>query len=403
MKSESIQIRTCKPGELDQALTPIWHYFGRGPSEEDAERMTKILPAERAYVATDNGTAVGGAGAYLFDLTVPGGGQVPTAGVMAVGVLPSHRRRGILTQLMRRQLDEIHERGEPLALLYASEGAIYGRYGYGLASLAGDISLPLAHARLNAGEPTGTARLVDEDDAKELFPQIYDRVRAETPGMFTRTPEWWEVRRLASPPWAKGQLMLALIEIDGEPQAYAAYRLDVDTEHMVFTTTMRVVEAIGATPAGTREAWRYLLNMDLVGTLEATWLPPDHPLFFLLAEPRRMRYTAMEGLWARLVDVGAALSARTYTEDGRLVLDVQDAFCPWNEGRWALEAGEAAKTEDEPDLRLDVQALASVYLGGFTFAELAWAGRVEELREGALERADAVFRTSRHPWCPEIF
>ena len=103
------------------------------------------------------------------------------------------------------------------------------------------------------------------------------------------------------------------------------------------------------------------------------------------------------------MDVGAALSARTYAEDGRIVLDVRDAFCPWNEGRWALEGGEAEKTEDEPDLRVDVDALASVYLGGFTFAQLAWAGRAEELRDGALERADAMFRSSRHPWCPEIF
>src|SRR5207247_11283307 len=118
------------------------------------------------------------------------------------------------------------------------------------------------------------------------------------------------------------------------------------------------------------------------------------PLFCLLAEPRRMHYTAMEGLWARLVDVGAALSARTYAEDGRLVLDVRDSFCPWNEGGWALEDGEAEKTEEESHVRLDVDALASVYLGGFTFAELAWAGRVEELRDGALERADAIFRTT---------
>jgi predicted acetyltransferase len=399
----TIEIRTCEPGELTQALTPIWHYFGRGPNEEDAERLGKILPVERTHLATDNGTAVGGAGAYLFDLTVPGDVQIPTAGVMAVGVLPSHRRRGILTQLMRRQLDDVHERGEPLALLYASEGAIYGRFGYGLSSLAGDISLPLAHARLNAGEAAGTARLVSEDEAKELFPRIYDRVRVETTGMLSRTPEWWEVRRLASPQWAKGEQMRAVVEIDGEPDAYALYRLDVETEHMTFKTALQVSEAVGITPAGTREIWRFLLGVDLVETVKAIWMPPDHPLFFLLAEPRRMHYTAMEGLWLRLVDVGAALSVRTYAEEGQIVLDVQDGFCPWNEGRWALEGGEAARTEDEPDLRLDVQALASVYLGGFTFAELAWADRVEELREGALERADAIFRTARHPWCPEIF
>jgi predicted acetyltransferase len=221
--------------------------------------------------------------------------------------------------------------------------------------------------------------------------------------MLSRSPEWWEIRRFWNPPWAKGQLMCVLVEIDGQPEAYALYRLDVDTEHMVFKTTMQVSEAIGPTPTGMREIWRFLLSVDLVETVKAIWLPPDHPLFLQLAEPRRMRWTAMEGLWLRLVDVGAALSARTYAEEGRLVFEVRDEFCPWNEGMWTLEGGEAAKSDDEPDLRLDAAALASVYLGGFTFADLAWAGRVEELQDGSLARGDAMFRTSRHPWCPEIF
>ena len=398
----AIEVRTCEPGELAEALTPIWHYFGRGASEEDAERMARILPSERVHVALENGTVVGGAGAYLFDLTVPGG-QLPTAGVMAVGVEPTHRRRGILTQLMRRQLDDVHERAEPLALLYASEGAIYGRYGYGLASISGDISLPRAHATLNVDGPAATARFVSEKEAKDVFPRIYDHVRAQTTGMFARSPEWWEVRKFSSPPWATGDLMCVLVEVEGEPQAYAMYRLDMDTEHMIFKTAMEVSEAIAVAPAGMREVWRFLVGVDLVETIKANWVPPDHPLFLLLAEPRRMHYTAMEGLWLRLVDVGAALSGRSYAEDGRLVLDVRDEFCPWNEGRWLLDGGEARRSDDDPDLGLDVAALASAYLGGFTFAELAWAGRVEELREGALERADALFRTARHPWCPEIF
>jgi predicted acetyltransferase len=400
----AIEIRTCGPGELGDALTPIWQYFGGAATEEQIERMGQILPVERAHVAVDGDASVGGAGSYLFDLTVPGGGQVPSAGVMAVGVNPTHRRRGILTQLMRAQLDAVHERGEPLALLYASEGAIYRRFGYGVSSIAGDIALTRAHARLyDAGDPVGRARLVTEDEAKDLFPQIYDRVQAETPGMFTRTPEWWDVRRFFTPPWMRGEQMRVVVEIGGEPAAYAMYRHEFEAEHMISKAVLNVVEAIGATPAGTREIWRYLIGVDWIETIKAIWLPPDHPLFLLLAEPRRMRFTAGEGLWARLVDVGAALSARGYADGGRVVLDVRDSFCPWNEGHWAVKGGSAEKTGDEADLRLGVDALGSAYLGGFTFAELAWAGRVEELREGALARADAIFRTSRHPWCPEIF
>jgi predicted acetyltransferase len=398
----SIAVRTCTPEDYTGGLAPIWHYFGRLVSEEDAERMARVLPPERVHAAFDDGVAVGGAGAYLFDLTVPGG-SVPTAGVVAVGVMPTHRRRGILSELMRRQLEDTHERGEPLALLYASEGSIYRRYGYGVASISGDIAIPTAHASLyDAGDPAGRARMVSQDEALEAFPVVYDRAREETPGMFTRTRDWWEVRRLSTGPWAKGDQMRVLIEVDGAPEAYATYRIEFEMEHGVSHSVLRVGEAIGSTPAGTREIWRFLLNMDWMETIHAVFLPPDHPLFLLLTEPRRMGWVAAEALWARLVDVGAALSARSYGDDS-VVLEVEDSFCPWNEGRWRVEPGGAERTDRDAELRLGVDALGSVYLGGFTFADLARAARVEELAEGAVARADRLFVADRHPWCPEIF
>ena len=138
-------------------------------------------------------------------------------------------------------------------------------------------------------------------------------------------------------------------------------------------------------------------------TLTAGLLPIDHPLFFLLGKPRRMKFRVSDGLWVRLVDVGEALSRRAYAGEGEVVFEVADAFCPWNEGRWKLSGGACARTEDEADLRCDVTALGSVYLGGFTFGQLARAGRVRELSEGAVERADSIFRSDRAPWCPEIF
>jgi predicted acetyltransferase len=160
---------------------------------------------------------------------------------------------------------------------------------------------------------------------------------------------------------------------------------------------------IAATPQATRELWRYLLDIDQMLTISANLMPPDHPLFLLLAEPRRTKFRVGDGVWVRLVDVGAALSGRGYAEDGRVVFEVRDTFCPWNEGRWKLEGGQAARTEDEPDLGLDVTGLGSVFLGGFTFTELSRAARVEELQPGAIARADAMFRTDIAPWCPEIF
>jgi predicted acetyltransferase len=397
----AIAVRTVEPGEVSQALAGIWHYFGRRPEEDEVERLGKILPAERVLAAVDGGRIVGGAGAYLFDTTVPGGAQVPTAGVMAVGVLPTHRRRGALTALMKRQLEDAHERGEPLALLFAAEGGIYSRFGYGLASLAGDIELPKEHARPWQHEPLGEARLLEEDEVLDVLPGIYDRVQAVTPGMFTRSRDWWQVRRLRERPSA-GATMHVVIELDGAPEAYALYRLNFGMSHMVTETVLEVGEALGTSPQALDAVWRYLLAVDWVARIDAFWLPLDHPLFHWIREPRRMRFSVIEALWARLVDVGPAVSSRSLGE-GEVVLDLVDDFCPWNAGTWRVAADGVGRTEAEADLRLDASALASVYLGGGTFEQLRWARRLDELRAGGVRRADAIFRAERQPWSPELF
>jgi predicted acetyltransferase len=305
---------------------------------------------------------------------------------------------------MRHQLADAHARGEPLATLYASEGGIYGRFGYGLAALAGDIELPKEHAILRDDEPLGQARLLDTDEETlEVLPGIYDRVQAETVGMLTRTPDWWRVRRLHRRPGQPGgQQMRVVIELDGAPEAYALYRLNFGARHMVTETTLEVSEALGTSPRALAAIWRYLLGIDWVARIDGWWLPLDHPLFLWLQEPRRLRYSVVEGLWVRLVDVGAALAARGLGE-GAVVLDVRDEFCAWNQARWRIAAESVDRTTAEADLRLDVDALGSVYLGGFTFDQLRRAERVEELKPGAVARADALFRTERQPWCPELF
>jgi predicted acetyltransferase len=400
----AIEVRVCAPEEVRGALDPIWHYFGGRATEEDVERFAPILPAERVHAAFDGDTIVGGAGAYLFDTTVPGGGQVPTAGVMAVGVLPTHRRKGALTKLMQRQLADAHERGEPLATLFASEGAIYSRFGYGLASLAGNIELPKEHALLWDDEPIGQARILDgEEETLELLPPIYDRIQAETAGMLSRTPDWWTARRLyRNPRRPGGEQVRVAVEVDGGLEAYALYRLNFAARNMVSETTLEISEALGASPRALAAIWRYLLGIDWVARIEAFWLPLDHPLFLWLREPRRMSFTVAEALWARLVDVGAALAARALGE-GSLVLDVRDEFCPWNQARWAIRDGAVDRTTAEADIVLGAAELGSVYLGGFTFDQLLRAGRLEEQKAGGAARADELFRTERQPWCPELF
>ena len=194
-----------------------------------------------------------------------------------------------------------------------------------------------------------------------------------------------------------------MLEVDGEPQGYALYRLHVSFGNLGPETRLKTQEVVAVSPAATASIWRYLLDVDWTKTVSAGLLPVDHPLLLLLARPNLSRPTLSDALWLRLVDVGAALSGRSYEGDGTVVFDVRDAFCPWNEGRWRVGGGEAARTDADADIALDVAELGSVYLGGFTFRDLRQAGRVEELRGGAVARADALFRTAAPPWCPEIF
>ena len=403
----SFRVRECRNlEEFSQAVFAIGQYFSLDPTEERMERFSKNLPIERMHAAWENGRIVGGAGAFPFELTVPGG-VVPTAGVTVVGTYPTHRRRGVLRRLMRAQLDDVHERGEPLALLWASEETIYGRFGYGMASLCGEISIPREYNQFALPlEREGSLRFVDAKEALELFPRVWDKVRRGVPGMLRRTRNWWELRILFEQPGGGGESgpkRFVVLERNGRPEGYAIYRHKPKWEDGVADSDLQVVEAIALDGQPTAELWRFLLDIDWAARTNAELMPVDHPLFQLLASPRRMRYRAGDGLWARLVDVGEALSARRYAADGAVVFDVKDEFCPWNEGRWRLADGKAKRTTASPQLRCDVSALGAVYLGAFEFSELVRGRRVEELRRGAAARADAMFAAFPAPWCPEIF
>ncbi len=386
-------------------LEAICHYLGWQPTEEEAETSSAVLPVERTYAAFDGSRIVGGAGSYGFELTVPGG-RVPSAGVTVVGVLPTHRRRGFLRRMMHTQLADLRERGEPVAVLWASDEQIYGRYGYGLASLSLELALPRSWATFRPGlpDPRGAVRLLDQDEALRALPTVYDRVRATTPGFVSRTRAWWESRVLSESEWRRrgaGPLNKALLEVDGRPAGYALYRIKRDDG---FKGSVRVVEALGADAAATRDVWRFLLSIDWMDEITARLLPVDHPLVLQVGRMTKLGLAVQDGLWVRLVDVASALSARRY-RDGRVALEVTgDPVFPDNTGAWTIEDGVVRRgARRRPDVRLDVGSLAAVYLGGFTFAELARAQLVEEATRGGVARADAVFRSDVAPWCPEIF
>jgi predicted acetyltransferase len=388
------------------ALSTVYRAFGDHVEDYDREHLPKLMPTDRIFCAFDDGRPIATAAAYAFDLTIPGG-QLPTGGVTWVGVLPSHRRRGVLTQLMRRQLHDLHDRGEPLAALWASESAIYGRFGYGTAAPAFALKANRAAFRLRDDPaPAGTVRLVERDEAREAFPQVYEQVRPTVPGMLTRTQDVWDVYRLADEKFMRhgaGPKFYALYERDGRPEGYATYRIKSNWENGVPQSELRVLEAIATAPLAIRELWRFLFGIDLISTVSSFLFDPASPLFLLVVDPRRLEPKLSDGLWLRLVDVEAALGARSYAEGDPVVLDVTDELCPWNEGRYRVGGGAAERTDEPAELRLDVADLASAYLGAFDFERLADALRVEELQPRALARASVLFRTPRPPFCPEVF
>lgn len=403
-----MQVRACiDTDEMRAAFAPIWHYFGQNiPSEDGIKHFTRVLPHERVHAGFDGDKVVAGAAAFPFEFSIPGG-CVKAAGVTVTGVFPTHRRRGYLRALQRSLIDDAHARGEPVAVLWATEDTIYGHFGYGMASMSAEIDVPRDRTKPFASVTApGQTRLVPLDKAAPLLAPIYEEVARCTPGMFARTPEWWQDRVLNDMEWKRrggGFMQCVVLEIDSAPAAYALYRMNAFFEHGLQNGNIFVVEAVGNSSEATNAIWRYLLDIDWFARVKANLLPLDHPLLLSLADPRRLNFLVREGLWVRLVDVGAALSARSYATDESIAVEVTDDFCPWNAGRWRISRGGAEQTADAADLACDVASLGCVYLGGFTFAQLARSLRIKELRAGAIARADAMFRCDRAPWCPEIF
>ncbi len=401
----TVEIRPPAPEELRAAMQAAESAFGGEVKDEDWERERKILPASRALAAYEHGRPVGFAAAYSFDLTIPGG-QLPCAGVTWVGVLPSHRRRGILSDFMRRQLEDVRAWGEPVAALWASESSIYGRFGYGIAA-------PGLYAQSDTGrfrlkdEPgrDASVRLVDAEEAYRVFPPLYERVRAGRGGMLTRSETWWKELRLAdSKEWRRGasQKFYAVVEVGGEAEGYAMYRVKDEWKDGLPRGEVRVVEAFATTVGAARELWRFLHNIDLTIKVDAFSVDPASPLLLNVRDVRALGLKLGDGLWLRLVDLDTALKARSYKPGTSVVLEVTDALCPWNEGRYRV-GDDAGRTDDTADIALDTADLASAYLGAFDFHRLVHSGRAEERREGAAEAASLLFRTDLPPYCPEVF
>lgn len=406
----TIEIRPVPAADLRLWFDTVSHAFSEDPSDEQFALDQQILEPGRVLGAYDGARLIGGGAAFSLQVTVPGGGTVATAGVTGVGILPTHRRQGALRALMARQLADVRAAGEPIAALWASEGSIYQRFGYGLAAANGSIDLARDRAQFRRPvEPRGSIELRDAESARDDLVRIYDDVRARTPGFFARSDQWWDVV-LRDPEFRRRgatKRSHALHLREGMAVGYAMYRVKSDWAATGPANALIVNELMALDASAYEQLWRYLFGVDLMSSVTARLGPADHPLLLMVAEPRRLQLRIGDGLWVRIVDVPAALSARSYAADSSLIVDVLDEFMPDSGGRWRVmtRGGEAhvERTSDEPDLQLDAADLAAVYLGGFTFASLARAGRTNECVRGARDRADAMFATTEVPWCPEVF
>ena len=397
-------------GDVRQFLEAVEIPFGWTPNPADWDAVTPLVEQERLMAALDGDRIVGTAGAFSMQLSVPGG-ELPMAGVTMVGVHPTHRRHGILRDMMRRQLNEVHERGEPLAGLWASEGAIYQRFGYGWGTRGASFEIERRRSAYRTPhEPSGTYRLIGVEEATTAFPLVFDADRASRAGSFARSADWWRGEFFYDPEHHRrggSAAQWLLYEVDGQPAGYARYRLHPEWDTKGPKSILDVTEAIGVNPEANLSLWRYLLDVDLVSTIRGRNLPVDHPLPLILAEPRRLGWTVNDALWLRLVDLAAALQGRRWRGSDELVIEVADSFCDWNAGRWRLtvDDGQAtcSRTEATADLALDASDLAAVYLGGWRVTALGLAGRAAELSAGAARRLDALLAVDAAPWCPWVF
>jgi predicted acetyltransferase len=403
------EIRTFD-GDVDAYMRVVMLPFGWTARDEDTAMFAPLVELDRALAAYDAKQVVGTAGAFSMQLTIPGG-ELPMAGVTMVGVHPTHRRRGLLRQMMRRQLDDIHERGEPLAGLWASEAVIYQRFGYGLASLAASFEIERGRTAFRRPhKASGTLRLLGADEVADKFPQVFEQVRQSRPGIFARVPEWWQSEFIYDPEHGRrggSAAAFVLHETDGSPTGYARYRLYPEWDDRGPKSSLEVGEALGVSAAATLDVWRYLFDVDLVSSIRSRNLPVDHALLLTMAEPRRLGWSLSDALWLRLVDVARALKARSWAQDGQLVLELRDEFCDWNAGRWQLSVADGqaslSPTRAQPDLELDAGDLAATYLGGVRMNDLVRAGRVVEHRDGSATDADRMLWVPAAPWCPQVF
>lgn len=408
MTDAELPIQVAGPDEWDDIAALLSAAF-LAPLDPDArEHDRAVFEPERSLLVRDDDAVVAHAAAFTRELSVPGG-VLPAAHVTMVGVAATHRRRRLLTRMMHRQLREVRDAGrEPVAVLWASEGRIYQRFGYGLAAQRLIIDADVREVRLPAGTTGGRLRVGNPEALRPELAAVYDRVRADRPGWSSRDDRWWRFV-LADYPSRRGgaaELRAVLHEGPAGVDGYALYR----TRSKWDSSPLGVVEVAEITATGPESygrLWRFLMSIDLTRTVTHHFAATDEPVLHLVDEPRQLGARIADALWVRLVDLPAALASRRYVAPVDTVLEITDPLLPENAGRWRLtgdaDGARCVPTRDPAELAGDVRDLGAAYLGGSSLGALAAAGRIRELRPGALQRVNAAFGWLRAPVGVEVF
>jgi predicted acetyltransferase len=412
-----LELREVPAAEAREFARALELAFGSAAIDDEQLDTTARLTYDPGWAIGfyDGGRLVSTASALNLEVTVPAGpgrpcSSVAVPGVTAVGVLPTHRRRGLLKQMMAYQLGQFRDREAPFAILTASESLIYGRFGYGLASSCQSLAIATKRSSFlgakDAEEPgPGRMRLVNLDEARTVLPAIHDRARRLRPGEISRPASTWETM-LRDPERSrdddKPRTFVVHEGANGGLDGYASYRYHSKWEDGLPANRVAVEDLYSTSPRTHAALWRFLLDIDLVEEVTAWARPLDEALRWLLAEPRRLRTTGMyDSLWALIVDVPAALAVRGYGIETELVLEITGPSTDRFRVTTGIDGGycEPAKDDEQTDLVLGLSQLGAIYLGGCRPSVLAAAGLVEETRAGALARADAAFASPLLPFC----
>jgi predicted acetyltransferase len=400
--------------DFDAFMATSYGVFLQDPQQDEIDLMRAFTEYDRMFGFHDGTRWVSTAGAFGKQVVLPGGGTTPVAAVTAVTVSPSHRRRGLLSAMMRHQLEDVRARGtEALAMLFASEAAIYGRFGYGMAAPVAELSGKVRELgfRPDVQLGDGSVTHVDAETLLASGPELHQRAMMQRPGLMERTRPWWdnwihdnEVRRKDA-----GKLRFLLHhEADGTASGFGIYRPKNSwTDRGQPNSELQVQEVLATNHRAYAKIWRYLLDMDLVRTFAYDGAAVDEPLLSLVADRRALSCQVRDGIYVRLVDMPRALTSRSYAAPVDVVLDVTDEVCAWNTGRLRLRGGpdgaECETTRAPADIAISARELGAIYLGGVSLQALANAGLVDELTPGSVHRTAIAFGWPVAPGVPDDF